>query len=466
MTTTEKSNDALLQQDFEAFAEQVREGMARHQVPGVAVGILFNGQEYAAGFGVTSIENPLDVTPDTLFQIGSTTKTVTATVAMRLVEQGKLDLDAPVRQYVPEFKVQDETAAAGAKVRDLFTHTAGWAGDFFIDTGNGDDAHAQYVSRMAELNQVTPLGTAWSYNNASFSLAGLVIEKVTGKTYEAAVRELLFEPLGMKNSFFFPAEAMIRRFAVGHIVHPDGPRIANPWPIPRGSNAAGGISTTIPDQFRYAKFHLGDGTAEDGTRVLSKESLDYMKSRLYEIQPDGSGDAMGLSWMLHEMPGGLHLVRHGGGTNGQISAFQLVPEKNFAIIITTNANKGMELNNELLKWAYKHFLGSEEAEPSFIDVPAESLAQFTGTYNSLGANTEIVIGEDGGLQLVMKPANLLNGDESSPPPPPPIGLKFVAENKAIAQDGAYKGATVEFNRDAEGKINWMRLGSRIATRQG
>jgi CubicO group peptidase (beta-lactamase class C family) len=462
MTVKENSEkQSITQADFELFAEQVRQGMERTQVPGVAVGILYGDQEYSAGFGVTSIDNALPVTPQTLFQIGSTSKTVTATAVMRLVEQGKVDLDAPVRKYIPDFKVQDEEASANVKVRDLFTHTAGWAGDFFIDTGIGDDATSQYVTRMAELPQVTPLGSAWSYNNASFVVAGKIIEAVTGKSYEVATKELIFEPLGMKDSFFFPAEVMTYRFAVGHHVFPEGPRVARPWPIPRGSNSAGGISTTIPDQFRYARFHLGDGTAEDGTRVLSPESVAYMQSNLYEISE--GGDAMGLSWMLHDMPG-AHIVRHGGGTNGQISAFMLVPEKKFALIIVTNANKGTELNNELTSWAFKHFLGASETEPEFTEITADLLASYAGNYHSMGSQAELTL-KEGGLEMLVKPVNLLGGEESAPPPPPPTRLNFISEDKAIAADGPYKGVKVEFSRKANGSVNWLRMGSRIATRQ-
>jgi CubicO group peptidase (beta-lactamase class C family) len=449
------------QADFEALEEQITLGMEEYKVPGLAIGILLGDQEYSNGFGVTNVDNPLPVTPDTLFQIGSTTKTVTATTMMRLAEQGKVDLEAPVRQYIPEFKVQDEETSATVRVKDLFTHSAGWAGDFFIDTGWGDDAAAKYVARMAELPQVTPLGTNWSYNNAAFTVAGRVIEVVTGKTYESVVKELIFEPLGMKHSFFFMEDVMTYRFAAGHQVHPEGPKVARPWPIPRGSNAAGGISTTIPDQFRYVRFQMGDGTAADGARLLKPESLAFMQSTVYEI--DKGGDSMGLSWMLFSI-GGVPALRHGGGTNGQISAFMFIPEKKFALIITTNADKGAELNTRLQGWVLKNFLGLSDPEPEFIDVAEESLAEYAGLYTAMGANSELSL-RDGGLYLQMIPANLLGSEETNPPPPPASGLKFTAKDAAILQDGPFKGAKVVFRRKEDGQIAWLRLGSRIATRQ-
>src|SRR5579884_3476508 len=173
--------------DQAALAARVKELAEEYQVPGVAVGIYLAGEEQYAVHGVTSIENPLPVDENTLFQFGSTGKTFTATAIMRLVEEGKIDLDAPVRTYVPELRLKDEDVAQRVTVLQLLNHSAGWQGDYFEDTGRGDDAYARYVEKMADLEQVYPLGTQASYNNASLALAGRVIEKVTGKVYEDAI---------------------------------------------------------------------------------------------------------------------------------------------------------------------------------------------------------------------------------------------------------------------------------------
>src|SRR3979411_3000207 len=176
--------------------------MSRHHVPGVAIGVLHDGDEDIAAYGVTNLEHPLPVDADTLFQIASITKTMTATVVMRLVERGALDLDAPIRRYLPECKRRDEGAAALAPLRHLVTHTGGWLGDCFADFGKGDDALARYVEAMGELQPLPPIGEIWHYSNSSFAVLGRLIEVVTEKTYEAAVRELLFIPLGMAKSCF------------------------------------------------------------------------------------------------------------------------------------------------------------------------------------------------------------------------------------------------------------------------
>ncbi len=227
--------------------EQLREWVSAAagglEVPGVAVGVYENGIEQHAFHGVTSIDNPLPVDETTLFQFGSTGKTYTATLLLRLVDQGLIDLDSPVRNYLPEFKLKDEDVARSVKVLQLFNHTAGWQGDMMDNTGDGDDSLEKYVGRMVNLEQVTPLGQTVSYNNASLSVAGRIIEKLTGKTFEQAMKELIFEPLGLDNSFFFPNEIMTRRFAAGHAQKPDGTiHVTRPWAMARGNSPAGGMS--------------------------------------------------------------------------------------------------------------------------------------------------------------------------------------------------------------------------------
>src|SRR5690349_24344474 len=177
--------------------DAARAKQAELGVPGVAIGGLDGGKEQREAFGVTSIDNPLPVTSSTRFQTGSITKTFTGTAVMLLVEQGLLDLDTPVREYVPELSLADPATSSGVTLRHLLSHTGGWVGDYFDDTGWGDDAAARYVAGMAALPQLTPLGELWSYNNAGFVLAGHAIERVTGSPYEDVVHELILAPLGM-----------------------------------------------------------------------------------------------------------------------------------------------------------------------------------------------------------------------------------------------------------------------------
>jgi CubicO group peptidase (beta-lactamase class C family) len=461
--STNLDTSQIADPDFRELCDYLVGRMQELGVPGVAVGVLRNGQEFTAGFGITNVEAPVPVDPKTLFQIGSISKTFTATVAMHLAEAGKLDLDAPVRAYLPDLKLRDEAAAAGATMRHLFSHTGGWLGDYFEDTGSGDDALTRIVANMAELPQYTPLGETFSYNNAGFYLAGHVIETVTGKSYEQNVKELIFDPLGMDNSFFFAHDAISRRVAVGHNIVDGKAVVARPWALARAAHAAGGIASTVTDLLKYARFQMGDGTAPDGTRLLMQASLAEMQT---PRTPAGSGaGAVGISWMIKSI-GGVKTVRHSGGTNGQISIFLLAPEQGIAITVLTNAGRGGELTGDVVEWALKRYLGVEEALPEAISLDADVLAAYTGRYEAALTVLELEV-RDGVLWLQAIPQGGFPNKDSKPatPPPPPVRLAVGANDVIVALDAPFRNARGEFLRDPDGSIAWMRFGSRLAKRQ-
>lgn len=439
------------------------------QVPGAAVGVYHQGREQYATHGITSIESPVPVTEDTLFQFGSTGKTFTATALMRLVEQGKVDLDAPVRRYVPEFQLKDEATAERVTILQLLNHSAGWQGDFFEDTGRGDDAVARYVEKMAELEQVSPLGSHASYNNAAVVLAGRVIEKVTGQVYEEAIKELLLDPLGLEQTFAFMNDIMTRRFAVGHTHHRDGTiTVARPWALPRSVAPAGGWSATVRDQVAWARFHLGDGRGKDGEQVLSKASLDRMKVPTFSLGSSAIGDAVGISWLIKDVDG-VRLVGHGGSTNGQRSAFQTVPERDFAVVVLTNSvPNGAQLHGAVVKWALERYLSVVEPEPKPLTVTEEELAEYTGEYRAIGSIVRL-FAEDGRLLLRSEPSpealariRERGGEEPEEQPPQPIAI--LADDKYIMAGGPAKGARGYFVRDGSGAVTGVNVGGRLATR--
>lgn len=447
---------------FRLLEEKITEAMERLHVPGVAVGVLHEGAEHIAGFGVTNVDHPLPVHGDTLFQIGSTTKTVTGTAAMRLVEMGKLDLDAPIRTYLPDLRMSSEEVAAKVTMRHLFTHTGGWVGDYFEGTGSGDDALAKVVVRMADLEQITPLGAVWSYNNSGFYLAGRVIEIVTGKTYEEAVNALVLDPLEMKRSFFFAAEVITHRVAAGHYVDDARPVVTREWALPRAAHPAGGIASTVGDQLRYARFHMGDGTAPDGTRLLAPESVALMQTPLVE---GSGGNHWGLTWGLRKI-GDTRLVFHGGATSGQLSAFMMVPQRRFAITLLTNADRGATLHNEVVKWALEEYLGLVEPETQRLEIPEAALASYAGRYVGAGSTSDLeLIVRDGGITMQVHIKGGFPDKDSPPPPtPPPMRLAFLDTDRILVLDDPMKGGRGEFLRNTDGSIAWLRL-SRIRARQ-
>jgi CubicO group peptidase (beta-lactamase class C family) len=443
----------------EALAGVIEAARQRRKVPGAAFGILHDGDVYAAGFGVTSVENPLLVNADTLFQIGSVSKTFTGTVAMMLVEQGKLDLDAPIITYLPDLKLPGEETTAKVTLKHLFTHTGGWEGDFFDDYGSGDDALARYVAEMHDLPQLAPIGTLWSYNNAGFNLAGRVIEVVAGKPFEAVVKELVFDRLGMTRSSFFPAEVMLQRFAVGHNAG-DNPTVATPWPIPRCSSAAGAISSSINDMMKYARFHLSGGVTESGERLLTEETIKLMQSELF---PTGNwAHAVGVTWYMRDVQN-VRLVGHGGSTNGFQASFQLAPAQGFAFIGLTNVSNGSALNTEILNWTLENILGVKDPERALLTLPDEQLSQFVGTYQATLTQADVSL-KDGQLWLQVKRRGGFPTRNSPPPtdpPPAPVRLSFFDQDRGVALDPPFEDMQVEFLRGADGKLVWLRTGGRV-----
>lgn len=459
---------SITQQELQ---ERLDEAAERLEVPGVAVGMIVEGEERYAFHGVTSIENPLPVDEHTLFQSGSTGKTFTGTALLRLVDRGDIDLDAPVRTYLPEFRVKDPDATEKVTVLQLLNHTAGWAGDVMTDTGAGDDALERYVGLLADAQQDTPPGEAFSYNNSALSVAGHLIARTMDTTYEAAMEELLFKPLGLDHSYFFLNEIMTRRFAAGHNQKPDGSIVvARPWALARGGAPAGGISTNAGDLVTWARFHMGDGRADDGTRILSEELLRRMQEPTVHLPGGGGGlgDAVGISWFINEHDG-VKALSHGGTTNGHHSSFVMVPDHDFAISVLTNCGpNGPTLHDELTDWALETACGITQATPEPEDRSPEELEPYVGTYETVAVSMHVER-QGGGLvaNIDLKPDALaaLTENGENPPESPPIPMGMLPDGDRFVTTGEQTGGmTGIFMRDDAGEISGVHLGGRLAQR--
>lgn len=174
--------------------------LAEHRVPGAAIAVLAGGEVIDHAAGLLNTGTGVESTVDSVFQIGSITKLWTTTLAMQLVDEGRLELDRPVRDYLPEFALADQAAAARITVRQLTCHTAGFEGDIFTDTGTGDDCVAKLVATLSEVPQLFAPGEMFSYNNAGYCVLGRVIEVLRGKSYDECVRDHLFVPLGLTHA--------------------------------------------------------------------------------------------------------------------------------------------------------------------------------------------------------------------------------------------------------------------------
>lgn len=444
------------------LSDKIRELMKSLNIPGMAIGVYEDGGEYTQGYGVTNINNPLPVDDDTLFQIGSITKTFVGTMTMILVEEGILELDTPIRTYLPEFKLVDEDVCCKVTLRHLFTHTSGWVGDWFPSgLDQGSDAVEQYVRSMIDNSQNTPLGELLSYNNAGYNLAGRVLEAVTGKVFSDLLKDMLFEPLGMKDSYILPWEMMTKRFASGHQVTENGVEVADPWFIGRSSGPAGGIITSVRDMLKYIRFQLGDGTL-NGKKILSKASLNALHTPQVVFAP---GHGVALTFWVDDHRT-ARTLGHGGGTVGQISQLTLVPEHKFGMILVTNSATGRMFNPEITNLALKLYLDLDTPQQNLIEIPEEALREYVGEYAA--KLTEVKIEEDGGKLMLSQRS--LGGFPSADVKPltveysKPALFGFYAEDHIIGLEESNRHTIAQFIRDKDGKVSMIRTGLRLHRR--
>jgi len=423
--------------------EAVQDARAEHGVPGVTVGVWEDGAERHEAYGVTSIENPLDVTPDTRFQIGSITKTFLGTAVCELVARGELELDRPVRDYVPELVLADAEATERVTMRHLLAHTGGWFGDYFDDTGWGDDAASIYVERMRDLPQQTPVGELWAYNNAGFVLAGHVVARVAGTSVEAAMQELVLDPLELASTSFWPWEVMTERFAVGHAGFGDELQVARPWPVGRYAAAAGGLASTTADLLRYARLHL--------ERPAQLAPMQEPQAPTAE-----EGEWVGLTWYGEDRFGTL---RHGGGTNGQIAMLLLVPARSYAIALLTNHSPGgIQVIEAMLEAAG---LAADEPQP----IGGAVDAQYAGVFETAVDRVTLTPLESGRIRVENESLGGFPKKDSPPGPQlPPADAFFYTPERWYIDEGPLKGTRGHFIHGDDGAVAWLRVGGRLFQR--
>jgi CubicO group peptidase (beta-lactamase class C family) len=382
--------------------QRLDELRAKHDVPGASLAVLEAGDVTSVASGVLNLDTGVEATVDSLFQIGSITKVWTTTVVMRLVDEGLIELDAPLRTYIPEFRVADEAASAAVTIRHLLTHSSGIDGDNFSDTGRGDDALERYVATCANLRLVHPVGATMSYCNTGFTLLGRVIEVVTGQVWDAVMQERLFAPLALTHTATLPEDVLRFRAAMGHINPTGEEQVTAPaWGLPRTAGPPGGICSTAAEVVRFAQLHLTD------------ESLRAMQEQQVVVPSGGDGISSrywGLGWSIFEW-GGRPVLGHDGNTIGQAAFLRIVPDSGVAVALLTNGGDSLGFYRDL----YAELLDVEM--PAALVPPAEPLpvdaSLYAGIYEREGASFRVE-GKDGGLVATMTVTGL--GSEMTPEP--------------------------------------------------
>ncbi len=384
-----------------ALADRYRDWPARLaalarecRVPAASLAVLAGDEIFATASGVLNARTGVEATTDAVFQMGSITKVWTTTLVMQLVEEGVLDLDARVVEMLPAFGLADSAAAGAITLRQLLTHTSGIDGDQFADTGRGDDAIERFVAHLHGVGCIHAPGARFSYCNAGFVVAGRIVEVARGAPYDTVLRERIVKPLGLRATGTLPEHAILHRVAAGHFVDPGGAAHVIPvWSLQHSNAPAGATAfTTASEVLAFARLHIDDGVAPDGTRLLSAESARAMRTRQVELHGSAGvmADAWGLGWELKDGIGGT-LVGHSGVTIGQMAWLDVVPERRAALALLTNGGDATTLarrvRDEVMRAVADVGLPPLPAIDASIRVDG---ARYLGVYERSGARIEVV----------------------------------------------------------------------------
>ncbi len=379
--------------------------MKRFDVPGVGLAIIKDGKVvYAKGYGVRDLKSNTPVSADTLFAIGSATKSFTALGVMQQVEAGRLNLDAPVNSYLPDLKFSDPTKGKTVLLHHLLSMSSGlptadneWTFNPSIDT------RQKMLETVANIPFTAAPGTTFQYCNQNFIMAGAALEAVTKGSWEAYTKTRILQPLGMKRSVFEFADAFKDgNFAAGYTAGFSGVQSIPPFDRLVIAGPAGSIHSSATEMGRYLAFQMGDGSVA-GTRLISKANLDAMHRQQTAIKspPDGTLPGYGFGWFTGEYRG-LKIVEHGGNINGYTAEMEMVPQKGLGIVLLTNLDSANEFTT-VARLGLTEQLTNLEPRSDFSDsLYLEQKAKLEA------AKSYAPKPED--LQAVVGPYKLVNGD--------------------------------------------------------
>lgn len=441
--------------------QRLDDARKRHGVIGASLAVLRGGVVETAASGLLNLDTGIEVRAESPFQIGSIGKLFTATLAMQLVDERRLDLDVPIRRYLPDFAISDATVASQVTMRHLLCHNSGMEGDFFPQDDSAGPSTDNYVRKMALLPQLHELGAYMSYCNSGFVLAGRVVEVIAGRPWPQLVMEKICAPLGMRHAFADPREALRYRCAIGHAPDPrDASRLAISAMtyLPLSMAAAGAVlSMTASDLLHFVSAHLRGGTSETGLRILSEDSARLMRRPNLEISPHNRGrfNRMGIGWLLIESERHT-LAGHDGACAGQFAYMLSAQDCGFAFALLTNspsAGLADELRTSLLQ-----SMGIRLVEPAVVPPSGWSPQRYVGVYENLAARL-ILSERAGGLTLEVQSrfpgsASVQQGDL----------IPHSADCFDIrSADPALQGK-LTFVGDMDGRARFVRTGVRMARR--
>jgi CubicO group peptidase (beta-lactamase class C family) len=324
--------------DFSAVEAYIQQQMATEGFPGLAVAIVQNGQIiYLKGFGVTSLNDPKPVTPLTLFDLASSTKSFTAMGILLLADKGMVNLDDPLVEYVPDFRLADVEASSHITIRQLLNQTSGIPGGVSEPAAfyNGPEAMEELLVGLTSVPLSHLPGEAFEYSNTNFCLLGLLVERVTGQVFEDYMQENIFTPLGLAHTTLWPEVAESLDRAHGHQpVY--GQLMTRDIPAIESAKAAGWIMSSAQDMAKWLILQLNKGVY-DGQQLLPAADIAAAQQPEVYYQDNGKRIGYGMGWFSGVSEEGWPIIWHGGDTPNFMSDMLLVPGQDFGVVVLANA---------------------------------------------------------------------------------------------------------------------------------
>jgi CubicO group peptidase (beta-lactamase class C family) len=378
--------------DLTRLPALVHELLAEYGIPSATIGVLQDGTAALFAVGVKSVSTGEAATVDTIYQCGSMTKTWTALAFMQLVDEGKVDLDRPVRTWLPAFRVADPEVSVDVTPRHLLCHTSGIE-EAFGDPGEGDDVYERMVDGIADAPQVHPLGHTHGYSAAlGYAILARVMEVVDGRRWDDIMRVRLLDPLGLTDTSTRREHVDQRRAATGHLLRSldEGPIISPVAYLPRCFGPGGNANSTVRDVLTTAQVFLSGGKAPGGTPVVSPAMVrEMMQSRVPVPDPYLFGPAWALGLIVCDWHGET-VYATDGSTIGQSARLRILPGSNVAIAMLTNGGP----REGFYKKVFNEVLAELDAV-TIPDLPAPDPAlrldpsRYVGEYGRPGTGYEV-----------------------------------------------------------------------------
>jgi CubicO group peptidase (beta-lactamase class C family) len=429
------------------------------EITGAQIAVASGDELAHAEAGLANVELGSPVTPDTVFQIGSTTKLYTAVLVLQLAEQGVLDIDRPVASYLPDVKLASGDEWEAITPRQLMSMTSGLDNGPYTDTGRGDDAVRRYVELLADIPLTFAPGTAYGYSNASTRVSGRLVEVLTGRCWDEVLRDRLLRPAGLAESVSLYEELPYHRVAVGRL--PGADTVVPRWCYSRGCGPSGSsLATSARDLVRFGRTFL-----DDGSGLLSEASIATMQAPHAEVPARVFAD----SWCVgpyRKVWGDLEVFGHSGTTENGSSTLLWIPSCDLAIATVVNtAPRGYPFADRVFDTVLRDWLGLPKPArptPEPLDVDVQP---YVGRYDAHGQHYDVVR-RDGALVATLHRRQ--NNEPSGQPEPPvtstlrPIAAnRFLPDNDAITSHHTWD---IAFTCGPDGKATLLHNGAFAARR--